>query len=294
MIRGGERDETSPTLLLVEGRGNISSFFFICRNETEDPEANGRKSSAKVSCERITTAKRIATTPRRPRGGNESESNCTRNDSETRKRIWRRIRRRILSLFGWSIFNRSGHFRTTTTTSGFEGENNGSGKYSSRTAAAEKASKRGVGGGSRWIGNFHKYGSARGGGDGDSTTPRSPASSSSSPSSVGGGTKSSSVSSPRLAGIEEDAIHNFIDEEEEEDLLFEEGRETMNNTNENTRTKKSSMRPPTAAGAGGSSSPRESDGKTSAKSVTFGLPKTMSEKEQKRYSERELKRCPSI
>ena len=24
MIRGGERDETSPTLLLVEGRGNIS------------------------------------------------------------------------------------------------------------------------------------------------------------------------------------------------------------------------------------------------------------------------------
>ena len=58
-----------------------------------------------------------------------------------------------------------------------------------------------------------------GGDGGDSTTPRSPAGSSSSPSSVGGGTKSSSISSPRLAGIEEDAIHNFIDEEEEEDSL---------------------------------------------------------------------------
>ena len=203
------------------------------------------------------------------------------------------------SLFGWSIFNRSSHFRTTTT-SGFEGENNGSGgdntRYYYSRAPAEKASKRVVGGGSRWIGNFHKYGSARGGGGGDggggggfSTTPRSPAGSSSSPSSVGGGTKSSSVSSPRLAGIEEDAIHNFInEEEEEEDLLFEEGRETMNNTNENTRTKKSSLRP-TAAGAGGSSSPRESDGKTSAKSVTFGLPKTMSEKEQKRYERKRAK-----
>ena len=65
-----------------------------CRNETEDPEANGRKSSAKVSCERIITAK-TRTTAITPRGGNESESNCTRNDSETRKRIWRRIRRRI-------------------------------------------------------------------------------------------------------------------------------------------------------------------------------------------------------
>lgn len=245
---------------------------FLRENNNSEKNSNNAATTAGWKRERIKLYEK--------RFRNEKED--LEEDSETNS-----------SLFGWSIFNRSGHFRTTTTTSGFEGENNGSGKYSSRTAATEKASKRGVGGGSRWIGNFHKYGSARGGdgGDGgDSTTPRSPAGSSSSPSSVGGGTKSSSVSSPRLAGIEEDAIHNFIDEEEEEeDLLFEEGRETMNNTNENTRTKKSSMRPPTAAGAGGSSSPRESDGKTSAKSVTFGLPKTMSEKEQKRYERKRAK-----
>ena len=262
-----------------EGSGSEQSQkfrqSFLRENNNSEKNSNNAATTAGWKRERIKLYEK--------RFRNEKED--LEEDSETNS-----------SLFGWSIFNRSGHFRTTTT-SGFEGENNGSGKYSSRTAATEKASKRGVGGGSRWIGNFHKYGSARGGdggdgdggGGGDSTTPRSLAGSSSSPSSVGGGTKSSSVSSPRLAGIEEDAIHNFIDEEEEEDLLFEEGREIMNNTNENTRTKKSSMRPPTAAGAGGSSSPRESDGKTSAKSVTFGLPKTMSEKEQKRYERKRAK-----
>jgi len=114
--------------------------------------------------------------------------------------------------------------------------------------------------GSRRIGNFHKYGSSSPrGSNGDfddastmtTTTPRSVGSS---------GTKSS-VS---LAGIEEDDW------------------ETMQNTNENVK-KKSSLRPTAAAS---SSSPgRESDGKA----VTFGLPRTMSVKEQKQYERKREK-----
>ena len=138
----------------------------------------------------------------------------------------------------------------------------GAAKGARRKRSGGDALKRG----SRWIGNFHRYGSPekKDFEDESDGTPRSS-------SAAATGTKSS-ASSPRLAGIEEDAILRGCTDEDDDTT-----------TNENAQTKKSSLRRP-ATRAGGSS-PRESpsEGKTSSKSVTFGgLPKTLSEKEQRR------------
>ena len=140
------------------------------------------------------------------------------------------------------------------------------------------SSSSSFGAAAKWIGNFHRYGrrptsssSSPPGG----TTPRS----SSSGATTNRTTPSSSPSSPRvLAGIEEDAVLRdewcCTDDEEEEDENAVEQKE------EETK-KKSSLRRPSLS----SKSPRDSEGKTSSssKSVTFGgLPKTLSEKEQRR------------
>ena len=142
------------------------------------------------------------------------------------------------------------------------------------------SSSSSFGAAAKWIGNFHRYGrrptsssSSPPGG----TTPRS--SSSSGWATTNRTTPSSSPSSPRvLAGIEEDAVLRdewcCTDDEEEEDENAVEQKE------EETK-KKSSLRRPSLS----SKSPRDSEGKTSSssKSVTFGgLPKTLSEKEQRR------------
>ena len=141
----------------------------------------------------------------------------------------------------------------------------------------KSSSSSSFGAAAKWIGNFHRYGrrptsssSSPPGG----TTPRS----SSSGATTNRTTPSSSPSSPRvLAGIEEDAVLRdewcCTDDEEEEDENAVEQKE------EETK-KKSSLRRPSS-----SKSPRDSEGKTSSssKSVTFGgLPKTLSEKEQRR------------
>ena len=143
----------------------------------------------------------------------------------------------------------------------------------------KSSSSSSFGAAAKWIGNFHRYGrrptsssSSPPGG----TTPRS--SSSSGWATTTRTTPSSSPSSPRvLAGIEEDAVLRdewcCTDDEEEEDENAVEQKE------EETK-KKSSLRRPSS-----SKSPRDSEGKTSSssKSVTFGgLPKTLSEKEQRR------------
>ena len=142
----------------------------------------------------------------------------------------------------------------------------------------KSSSSSSFGAAAKWIGNFHRYGrrptsssSSPPGG----TTPRS----SSSGATTNRTTPSSSPSSPRvLAGIEEDAVLRdewcCTDDEEEEDENAVEQKE------EETK-KKSSLRRPSLS----SKSPRDSEGKTSSssKSVTFGgLPKTLSEKEQRR------------
>jgi len=144
----------------------------------------------------------------------------------------------------------------------------------------KSSSSSSFGAAAKWIGNFHRYGrrptsssSSPPGG----TTPRS--SSSSGWATTNRTTPSSSPSSPRvLAGIEEDAVLRdewcCTDDEEEEDENAVEQKE------EETK-KKSSLRRPSLS----SKSPRDSEGKTSSssKSVTFGgLPKTLSEKEQRR------------
>ena len=144
----------------------------------------------------------------------------------------------------------------------------------------KSSSSSSFGAAAKWIGNFHRYGrrptsssSSPPGG----TTPRS--SSSSGWATTTRTTPSSSPSSPRvLAGIEEDAVLRdewcCTDDEEEEDENAVEQKE------EETK-KKSSLRRPSLS----SKSPRDSEGKTSSssKSVTFGgLPKTLSEKEQRR------------
>ena len=147
-------------------------------------------------------------------------------------------------------------------------------KSSSSSSFGAAAKGFGLKRGSRWIGNFHRYGrrtsssSSPPGG----TTPRSSSSGATTRT-----TPSSSPSSPRLAGIEEDAVLRdewcCTDDEEEEDENAVEQKE------EETK-KKSSLRRPSS-----SKSPRDSEGKTSSssKSVTFGgLPKTLSEKEQRR------------
>ena len=124
--------------------------------------------------------------------------------------------------------------------------------------------------GSRWIGNFHRYGRRT---SSSSSPPGGTPRSSSSSGATTRTTPSSSPSSPRLAGIEEDAVLGECTDEDEE---------TTTNENAQKETKKSSLRRPPRAGG---SSPRESEGKTSSssKSVTFGgLPKTLSEKEQRR------------
>ena len=127
-------------------------------------------------------------------------------------------------------------------------------------------------GGSRWIGNFHRYGRTSSSSSPPGGTPRSSSSGATTRT-----TPSSSPSSPRLAGIEEDAVLRdewcCTDDDEEEDENAVEQKE------EETK-KKSSLRRPSS-----SKSPRDSEGKTSSssKSVTFGgLPKTLSEKEQRR------------
>ena len=156
---------------------------------------------------------------------------------------------------------------------------------SSSSSSFVAAAKRGFGGpkrgGSRWIGNFHRYGrrpssssSSPPGG-----TPRS-SSSSKSGAATTRTTPSSSPSSPRLAGIEEDAVLRdewcCTDDDEEDENAVEQKEE---------KTKKSSLRRPSSLSSK-SKSPRDSEGKTtsSSKSVTFGggLPKTLSEKERRR------------
>ena len=149
-------------------------------------------------------------------------------------------------------------------------------KSSSSSSFGAAAKGFGLKRGSRWIGNFHRYGrrtsssSSPPGG----TTPRSSSSGATTRT-----TPSSSPSSPRvLAGIEEDAVlrdewccTDDDDEEEDENAVEQKEEETK---------KKSSLRRPSS-----SKSPRDSEGKTSSssKSVTFGgLPKTLSEKEQRR------------
>ena len=165
------------------------------------------------------------------------------------------------SLFGSFFAGR--RKRNYSTRSSNASSSNGA---SSSSSSSLKSGREGTGiKGSRRIGNFHKYGSS-------SSSPRSnvdfddASTMTMTPRSLGSSGTKSTVSSPRvlLAGIEEDDW------------------ETIQNTKENV--KKSSSRP-TEAGAASSSSPRESDGKA----VTFGLSRTMSAKEQKRYERKKEK-----
>ena len=137
----------------------------------------------------------------------------------------------------------------------------------------KSSSSSSFGAAAKWIGNFHRYGRRTS----SSSSPPGGTPRSSSSGATTRTTPSSSPSSPRLAGIEEDAVLRdewcCTDDDEEEDENAVEQKE------EETK-KKSSLRRPSS-----SKSPRDSEGKTSSssKSVTFGgLPKTLSEKEQRR------------
>ena len=238
------------------------------------PENTTATTNDEDGVEETTTTKKTTTTTtktqRRDPAMKETasqKSSCT-SSSETSSSSVRKWKRERIERY-------EKRFRKKKKDDDEEEEEEEEKKKSSSLIGRGAAAKGGLKRGSRWIGNFHRYGSSSSpkekkdvedeSSDDFSGTPRSS-------SGAATGTKSS-ASSPRLAGIEEDAVLGECTDEDEE---------TTTNENAQKETKKSSLRRPPRAGG---SSPRESEGKasSSSKSVTFGgLPKTLSEKEQRR------------